>query len=383
MFFNDDRDREMESTLDYYIGQMYTESALNDVNFRKITEEEYQNVPNKYRNTNNHLVLPFFLMVGDIALSGCGIVLNIIDAINHVENAVLGIFVSFMLGLFGFVFTYIAYDNRKGRKITRDTLVAAGEVAEMRNANYTTKGHTLIKADYIIALPGCQKLIMVNETSPFYCGTAVLVYKSDSSKYHLVSIPTDAADFGYYAPDHTAELKRMDLSATYDYSKFKHVDILETPLERVTDGDYEVIPRKFKSINPLNKGVYSLLWLVFTTITLILSFYCVKYHLEHNANFLPICAALICELCIQMLMNSIAFKKSLIKNRTVTLDCIVAKVISDTGNNRLTLVIPDKQQFVEGVPFENMIINKIPTNIPVRLYFDFQMTPLVKYYKIL
>ena len=378
MFNDNQRERENESSLDYYIGQRYTEAPLNSVNFRKITENEYSNVQFKFRNTNNYLVLPFFLMVGDIILTICGVVCSIRDAINHVENAALFIFVSFMLGLFGFVFCYIAYDNRKCRKVTRESLVEAGEIVEMRNAYYSTRGHQLVRADYIVALHNTRKLVTVHETTQFYCGDTVLVIKSDSSKYRLVKIPENAADFCYYAPDHSAELERMNIPGTYDYSKFRHVHIFETDIKHVTDEDYDNLPSRYKSVNPFDKGIYSILWTVFSGITLILIVLGIKFWLEHNAYFLPLCAALFCELWIQWLMNRIAFQRPLTKKNTFTVDGIVTKVISDPANNRLTLVMPDKQMFSEGIAFDNLLLTDIPLNVPVRLYFESQMNVLVK-----
>lgn len=121
--------------------------------------------------------------------------------------------------------------------------------------------------------------------------------------------------------DRLADLKRMDLSATYDYSTFRYVSIFEAGAKRVSDEDYEVVPDEYKSINPLKKGAYSLLWIIFTVITLILSFY--------------------------------------------------------------TLIVPEKQQFVEDIPFDNQFLKKIPTNVPVRLYFENEFTEMVKYCKIL
>ena len=183
--------------------------------------------------------------------------------------------------------------------------------------------------------------------------------------------------------DRHADLKRMDLSATYDYSTFRYVSIFEAGAKRVSDEDYEVVPDEYKSINPLKKGAYSLLWIIFTVITLILSFYCVKHHREHSEYFLPVCVALGCELCIQMILNSVAFRKPLEKNRTFTIECVVVKVISESKNSRLTLIVPEKQQFVEDIPFDNQFLKKIPTNVPVRLYFENEFTEMIKYCKIL
>ncbi len=183
--------------------------------------------------------------------------------------------------------------------------------------------------------------------------------------------------------DRLAESAHMDLSRTYDFSTYRHVHIFEAGAKRVSDVDYEVIPDDYKSINPLKKGAYSLLWIVFTVITLILSFYCVTLHRENSEYFLPVCVALGCELCIQMILNSVAFRKPLEKNRTYTIECVVVKVISETKNSRLALIVPEKQQYVDDIPFDNQFLNKIPTNIPVRLYFENEFTEMVKYCKIL
>jgi hypothetical protein len=77
-------------------------------------------------------------------------------------------------------------------------------------------------------------------------------------------------------------------------------------------------------------------------------------------------------------MNRITFQRPLTKKETFTVDGIVTKVISDPANNRLTLVMPDKQMFSEGIAFDNLLLTDIPLNVPVRLYFEAQMNVLVK-----
>ena len=349
-----------ESTYQEYLARGYKEAYTEDMCFRKITDEEFNHIPFRVCEHSRYFCLPFIFLIGEVALVVGGLISSVNDIITSEEHGWLGVFLSLILGMFGISITLGVYKDRLDRIITPDSVVIAGEVVEVTRLRNCEPRH-------IVALHGVQKLITVRDHPALWTGTTVLVHKSAAGRYHLVEIPEDSVNFGLYPQNHTAELESKDPSGAYDYSKYEHVPLMCNEIKRISDEDYNELPRKFKTATPFGKGVFTLVWLVFTTITIGLIPFLIHSCVVHDAYFLPLCAAFICELMIQWIANVSVASKPFKREEIIAVDCIVLSKNVSSMDNRISLIDPERNLYSEAA-VNNVFVNDIPLRVPVRLF---------------
>ena len=371
--FDNRKEKEKISTIERFSNEGYTKVNTNDVYWRKITEREYESIPNVYKSKARlFMTIPGILLIGEILVFGCGFPSVILSIIRHEQNAWFGLFLFFILLLFFGSLTIYSLQDKLDRIVTRNSLVNAGEIAEIRPSRTGKHGDT-VAAYHTIAVPCYKKFITIEERPVIYAPSTVLVIKSPTMKYHLIPIPYSAADFGTAAQNLSDEMSDISLDTGYDLSEFSKAGSTDNTVERqpVSDEEYRMIPGRYRRRNPFAKPSIGILWLIITAITIALIILVIHKYKTHDDMFIPLLGGTLLEFSIQWLVTYAAFGEGrpMKGQNAFAVDCIPVKKLPSDGEYFISAVIPEKKLYIERILVSHEIYRDISLNEPVRLYF--------------
>lgn len=353
---------------DIYSGYSHTETEM--LRLRRITREEYEAIPLKYRSRAMMLLSLtglFFAICAVLTL--CGLIVSVIDIIYDEKNAVAGLMVSVFVGGSFTAFAGFALSQKLDRLVSPDSLAAAGTVISAEDTSSNRYDPSRYK--YRIALPSNQTVVTVRERHFIDKGATVLIIKSPAMQYHLVEIPASAADLTSTAKDYSAEILGGRYSPCYDLSEFDKIELAYAEKHMLSDSEYESIPKAFRSVNPFRRGWVTVFWLAFTLLTLILLAFLIKSGRAHDSLvFFPLMAGFICDMIIELFLTNIALKNPLPRSSTYCIDCIATSKASLTGQGMISAVIPEKKQYISQINIDSACFRSLPTDVPIRLYFS-------------
>ena len=203
----------------------YSRIITNDIKLHKITEQEYNAVPkkNKFRCCI-FMSIPGLLLILE-ALFFIYCMKDVIEEIkSHSENGWMGLFIMPMVFLFMGVWTFIAIQEKFRRRITKDSLVALGEVLEIEVHRRKGRGMNVITdADHVIALHGSGEIVVINDKKPVYAGSAVLIVKTRDLKFILSEIDKKKVKLDYKPAKSETTRTYKSPNVTYDYSDYEQI----------------------------------------------------------------------------------------------------------------------------------------------------------------
>jgi hypothetical protein len=273
--------------------------------------------------------------------------------------------------LFGSL-TIISLLDKLDRIVTRDSLVNAGEVAEIKPAHSSKRGET-VEAFHTIAVPCFGKLITVLDRPVVYAPTTVLVVRSPSMKYHLLPIPRSSADFTTAAQDLRDEMSGISNLTEYDYHDYTKAGSFNKMADThpLSESEFSEIPDKYRKCNIFANKPLGIIWCLITVIIIVLILSIVHLHKIQDDMFAPMIAGTVPVILLEVLMTNLAFHegRAMRIESGFSSDCIPVKRMTADGKHYIAAIIPEKKLYIEQIQVSPEVYNNVPLNVPVRLYF--------------
>lgn len=371
------------STKERFISEGYAPATTGDIYWRKITEQEYQSVPNMYKSKSRlFLTVPGIALIIEIIIFVCAITSVIGGIIHHEEHAWFGLFLYFMLMLLFGSLTIVSLLDKLDRIVTRDSLVNTGEVAEIEPAHSSKRGET-IDAFHTIAVPCFGKLITVMDRPVVYAPSTVLVVRSPSMKYHLLPIPRSSADFTTAVQDLRDEMSSISSINEYDYRDYTKAGSFDIMADThpLSEAEFSEIPDKYRKCNIFANKPLGIIWCLITFIIIVLILSIVHLHNIQDDMFAPMIAGTVPVILLDLLMTNLTFHegKAMRIESGFSSDCIPVKRMSADGKYYIAAIVPEKKLFIEQIQVSPEVHCSIPLNVPVRLYFKDRVAGVVHF----
>ena len=347
----------------------YSKIDENDMLLHKITDQEYKAVPKKNISILSIILsIPgLFMLLEAIFFIYC--MKDVIDSIkNHAEMAWFGLYIMPMVFLFLGVFTFIAMQDKFVRRVTKNSLVSAGEVLETRV--HRGRRDIITDADHVIALHGTHEIVVINDKKPIYAGNAVLIVKTRELKFVLISVNKKKVDL-YYKPDES-EIARTYKSpnVTYDYSDYSQICFRDLKRNSISEYEYDEIPELYRSVAPLHHGYVSGFWVFFIIITCGLFGLLVYGFIQHSAElFFGTLVGLLCAVFLDWIFSIFVLYRPLPFNSSYYIDCVVTYKANVSGHCYINAIFPEDKQYIERLVIEADQFDDLVENVPVRIYF--------------
>ena len=369
---------EMDSNLNSYTGYSLTEP--DHLHLRSMTDDEYNALPDKCKDKQKlFFTKPGIAFIVCLGFSTWMLISAVSELMNNVPDAGMHVFISAMLALFALSFSGLAVAMQLNRFVSRDSLVTAGEVTQVT----IIRGHknSVVGGDHVIALHGSRQLVTIRDKYPVPTGTTVLIVKMRSLQFCLYEIPSWAVSYDREETDYSAEITSAGVLPVDDYSKYDKVSVFQAQKRAVSDDEYRQIPVKYRSPRPLSYGVLSVVWTITTLATAGLLATMINAKKTGNIErFMVLLVILFCVMILEIFLTSEAFKRQLPRKSTCCIECIPVRKLKYTGNCYISVILPDKRQYIDHIMVEPDTFGIIKESETYKMYFNI-LLPTIKHVK--
>lgn len=338
---------------------------ISQLPLRHIEMAEYSALPKRSRSKAAAVLNVRGALALLLAAFAAGLIVDAVSTlIKGGDDVWLKLFIGCMVGLFLALMAVMVVYNLLVWVVPDDALVSPGEVIGIDDVR-TGKSGSFSSAVYTVRLASGDH-VSLRDYEYIDTGAAVLIIRSKSMQYHLYRLPAEVIDMSPLSADLYDELGGV---TDIDISRLQKVSITAVEKHTLSDSEYMELPSRIRSISLLGHGAASVAWVIFTVITAAMLTYAVKsYKSADSEVFVPFMGGFICELFIEIFLTGIVTKVILPKNTARFIDCIAVNSTSGMGAHFISIVIPDKEQYVEQVKVDEEVCGSVPLNVPIRIY---------------
>ena len=360
---------ERDTTRAFYC--KYSQVGKEQLCLRRIKDTEFRAVPENNKSKMSLMFKSrlgvFFIIVVIVSVWNMSYCFK--NIMTHEKDAWMMLLIFSMCDLLFLVFSGVGTFARMDEIVTEDSLVLAGEVTEV-HLNRGSKG-AVISADHYIAIHGSEQMVMIENRNPIMTGSTVLIIKSPKCKYHLIEIPQSCADFDAVGENFGEELSDGTTFTAADLSEYEKITLDKVRKEPLTSPELSSIPYKFRGAAPFSHGSATVCWVIFTVIAIIMLAILHKARVERNAElFFPLLCGFLCEFFIELFITSAVMGKRLSNKMCYYFDCVVIRKNIDVGLGLISVIIPDRKQYIDALHIDRELYDSLPVNEPVRLYYN-------------